>query len=26
VVTTELPPRSIAAGAPAQVLRTVTYP
>src|SRR6266702_4018533 len=26
VVTTELPPRSIAAGAPAQVLRTLTYP
>jgi acetyltransferase-like isoleucine patch superfamily enzyme len=26
VVTTDLPPRSIAAGAPAKVLRTVEYP
>ena len=26
VVTTDLPPRSIAAGAPAQVLRTIEYP
>jgi acetyltransferase-like isoleucine patch superfamily enzyme len=26
VVTTDLPPRSIAAGAPAKVLRTIEYP
>ena len=26
VVTTDLPPYSIAAGSPARVLRTITYP
>jgi acetyltransferase-like isoleucine patch superfamily enzyme len=26
VVTTDLPPRSIAAGSPAKVLRTIEYP